>query len=99
MRAENAKLEESLRAQESNSSAFMRTLSRMSLTCPLESKISHLERIVQELRNKLADSQRAANRNTDTLNETIKSLGASDEGSSVSIVTLTHISLKFTFIR
>lgn len=99
MRVEQAKLEESLRAQESSSSTFMSTLPYVSLTCPLDSKIAHLERTIQELCNKFANSQRAANQKVNTLNETIKSLSASDESSSVCIVPLTYISLKFASTR
>ena len=60
MRVEKAKLEESLRAQECSSSTFMSTLSHVSLTCRLDSKITHLEQTVEDLRAQLADSQRKA---------------------------------------
>jgi uncharacterized coiled-coil protein SlyX len=99
MRIEQAKLEESLRAQECSLSTFVSSLSHVSLTCLLDSKTAHLERTIQELGNKLADSQRAANQKVYTLNETIKLLGASDKSSSACIFPLTHISLKFTSIR
>ena len=58
MRVEHARIAESLRAQECSSSTFMSTLSHVSLTCPLDRKIAHLEQTIENLRTQLADSQR-----------------------------------------
>ena len=89
LRIERVKLEESFSAQERNSSTFMTALSCVSLTCPLGSKIADLEKIIQELRGALADSQRTANQKMNTLNETIKSLDVKNKSLSVSITTFT----------
>jgi len=95
MTVEKAKLEESLGAQERSSSTFMSTLSFLFLTCPSESKMAQLEATIQQLRSKLADSQRAAKQNIDALNETIKSLGAKHESTSASI----HLDSRFIEIH
>ena len=54
---------------------------------------------VQELRVQLADLQQKTDQKEDAFNELIKSLGAKEESSSVSIATLTHVSLKFASVR
>jgi len=58
----------------------------------LDSKIVPLEKTVQELRNKLTESQRAADQDKDALNKTINSLRADlqtrDESSSALLVQL-----------
>ena len=61
--------------------------------------ITSLRADLQGLRNQLATLQWVSSREKDTLNKTIKLLGAKEESSSVSITTLTHVSLKFTSIR
>jgi len=55
-------------------------------SCLLDSKI-------QELRDKLSESQRAANQEKDRLNETINSFRTRDESSSACISTETYVSL------
>jgi len=60
---------------------------------PSNQNIATLNKVVQELRDKLAESQRAANREIDRLNETINSLVTHDESSSASISTDTYVSL------
>ena len=68
---------DSLRAQEENPTMSPNTLTSYLLDSHLpDSKIAPLENTVQELRNELAKSQRAANEQRDTLNEMIRSLRA-----------------------
>jgi len=69
------------------------TLTRSLDSRLLDGKIAHLEKIVQELRDKLAESQRAANQQKDCLDETIKSLRSLDKSSSASISTETDVPL------
>ena len=60
---------------------------------------ANLEQTVQELHIQLANSRLKADQKEDSLNEIIKSLGAKDKRSSVSIATLIHVSLKFSPVR
>ena len=63
----------------------------------IKPNIAALNEAVQELRNQLAMSQRAANQEKDTLNKTINSLCADlrsyDESSGASMPTETYVSL------
>ena len=65
----------------------------------MDETITSLRADLRGLRNQLATLQWVSNREKDTLDRTIKSLGAKEESSSVSITIVTHVSLKFTSIR
>ena len=64
-----------------------------------EESTENLERTVQALYIQLADCQQKAGQVKDSLDEIIKSLGAKEESSSVSIASLAHLSLKFKSTR
>ena len=58
---------------------------------PSGEKTANLEKVVRELRHELATFQRAARQKEKSLNETIDSLRAGDEGSSTSNSILTSV--------
>ena len=65
----------------------------------LDGKLMGLAKTVQELRDELAESQRAANEEKDRLNGTIISLCTRDENSSASISVGAYVSLTLMSIR
>ena len=95
MRVEKTHLkeaEESLPPQEESSSTSICSPTHfVDIRAHLGSKIARLEKIVQELRDELAASQRAASQKEGNLSEIIESLSAKEKSSSVSTAILTHV--------
>ena len=99
-KADLGETRESLQIQDDDPGTFICTrITVFRHPCTSEERTANLEKTVQELRTRLADSQQKAAQKEDSFNEIINSLGAKEESSSVSIASLIRVSLQFTSIR